>query len=220
MARLMSSLLSSLAALLLLAGLSGHALAEAPAMEEGAAAHASSEVAHGAGHEEDSGGLPQFDTSKFPSQIFWLVICFGLTYALMRYVALPKVESALALRGRKMDQDIEEAKRINIEAKKLISEYEGRLAKARGQAQEVHQLSAEDNNRKSAMRMAEQQKIIDSRMTEAEKRIADAKAKALETLDREAESVVSELVARIAGVAPDTASVQTAIRNVKKAASA
>lgn len=182
-----------------------------PAAEVGATAPA--EATHAEHEGEDT--LPQFDTSKFPSQIFWLVISFVLTYGLMRYVAMPRVESTLALREAKVQADIAEAKLINDQAKALMAEYEGRLSKARHQAQEVYQQLGEENNRKATSSLADQQKALEGRLAEAENRILNAKAQAMAALDKEAESLVAELVARVAGVTPKPDAVAAAIRKVK-----
>lgn len=182
-----------------------------------AEAHAEGTAEAGAAHEAGEGGLPQFDTTKFPGQLFWLIISFALTYALMRFVAVPKVESTIQLREKKVQADIAEAKLINDQAKALMAEYEGRLSKARQQAQEVYQQVAEENNRKAADNLSSQQKALEAKLTEAEARIHSAKAQTLATLDKEAESIVAELVARVAGITPKADAVASAIAKVKGA---
>ena len=36
-------------------------------------------------------GMPQFDLTRFPTQIFWLVVCFAVLYALMANLVLPRI---------------------------------------------------------------------------------------------------------------------------------
>ena len=49
--------------------------------------------------------MPQFDSSSFVSQIFWLVVCFSLLYYFMSKVYLPKIRSILQKRGEAIDND-------------------------------------------------------------------------------------------------------------------
>ena len=35
--------------------------------------------------------MPQFDIASFPSQIFWLVVTFGILYFVMSKLVLPRV---------------------------------------------------------------------------------------------------------------------------------
>ena len=62
------------------------ATTEAPAAETGHTTEGTE--AHG------GGAFPPLDTSTFPSQLFWLVVFFGLLYLLMSKVALPRLASS------------------------------------------------------------------------------------------------------------------------------
>ncbi|MCA3572563.1 MAG: F0F1 ATP synthase subunit B', partial [Aestuariivirga sp.] len=53
------------------------------------------------GHEGAANApFPPMDTSTFPSQIFWLVIFFGLLYLLMSRLVLPKMAAVLDKRHK------------------------------------------------------------------------------------------------------------------------
>ena len=40
-------------------------------------------------------GMPQFDLTRFPTQIFWLVVCFAVLYFLMAKAVLPKIGATI-----------------------------------------------------------------------------------------------------------------------------
>lgn len=205
------------AALFLTFALSGAAVAapaaKAAPVQTGHATEAKTE----AEGEHKKGGLPQFDVSRFPSQIFWLVIAFGLTYALMRYVALPGVQKTLETRASRIEADVAAARQMNEEAKKLAADYETRLKSARAEAQEIHRIAGEEQARRSSTILAEQQTSLSKGLKDAEDRINKLRAEALSTIEQEAVGVVGELVKRLAGMNVDNAALQTAVKNVKGA---
>ena len=56
--------------------------------------------------------FPPFDPATFGSQLFWLVILFGLLYILMSRVALPRVGAILEERDNRIAGDLAEAARL------------------------------------------------------------------------------------------------------------
>jgi hypothetical protein len=79
--------------------------------------------------------MPQFNFDHFPSQIFWLIICFAALYFLLARTALPKIGAVLEARQRKIDDDLERATALELQAKEALVAYEAELDTARGQAQ-------------------------------------------------------------------------------------
>jgi F-type H+-transporting ATPase subunit b len=160
-------------------------------------AHAA-EAAGGDAH-SDKPALPQLDPTHFPSQAFWLVIAFGLTYVLMRYVALPQVESTIAVRDEKVESDINEAKRLNEEAKRLAGELDARMNDARSRAQDQVREAATAEAAKLAETLASQQKSLDEQLHQAQARIGDQKKQVLASLDEEAAGMVEAIVKQLTG---------------------
>ena len=62
------------------------------------------------------GGFPPFDTTTFPSQIFWLAIWFVLLYLLMAKVGLPRVTVAIEARRQRREEDLARAAALKSEA--------------------------------------------------------------------------------------------------------
>jgi F-type H+-transporting ATPase subunit b len=74
--------------------------------------------------------MPQFDTSTFISQLFWLLISFSLLYLLISKVCLPRLILIFSQRDAKISEALEKAHRARSEALHLKSEYEAVLASA------------------------------------------------------------------------------------------
>jgi F-type H+-transporting ATPase subunit b len=69
-------------------------------------------VEGGAAHE--SAGLPQLDTSSYPSQIFWLAVSFLLLFWLFRTKALPRVGEVLEARQDRIAADLDRATKLRV----------------------------------------------------------------------------------------------------------
>jgi F-type H+-transporting ATPase subunit b len=168
------------------------------------------------GHGGSDAGLPQLDPKHFPGQAFWLVIAFGFTFFLMRYVALPKVEGVLSARASRIDSALADAKAHNEEAKRLAAELELRMADARSRAQDRVKDATADQSAILTGALSEQQKRLDEQMKTAQQRLEKQKKEALAALDEEAAAMVGSIVKHIAGVTPTPDQAAKAWRAVKE----
>ena len=78
--------------------------------------------------------MPQFDMSTAPSQVFWLIVVFGLLYLAFVKVVLPKMGGVIEARSNKIEGDPARAERLKSEAEEAVAVYEKALAEARAQA--------------------------------------------------------------------------------------
>ena len=78
--------------------------------------------------------MPQLDTSTFPSQLFWLVVCFFALYLILSYIAVPKITRVLEERGETIEAQINKASTYREQAEDLLADYEKTLAQARERA--------------------------------------------------------------------------------------
>jgi F-type H+-transporting ATPase subunit b len=160
---------------------------------------------------EGSDTLPQFDPSKFATQLFWLAVTLGVFFFVLHRNALPKIEDALETRRRKVDDDLDKASAHREEAEAAMAAYEKALAEAAEQAREIHRQVAQEiaenaTERRTAMaaKMAEDTKA-------AEARISAAKKPALASLQDVAIEVVQEVAAKLAGLKVSGADAKAAV---------
>jgi F-type H+-transporting ATPase subunit b len=152
------------------------------------------------------GVFPPFNRETFPSQLFWLVICFIAIYVMTARLVRPRVGGIIADRGRRIAGDIAEAGRLKGESEAALAAYEKALADARTRAQSIasetrDRLQGEaDRNRK----ILEGQ--LNGRLAEAEKAIAATKDAAMANVRSIATEAAAAIVTRLTGVtAPDQA---------------
>src|SRR5580704_19115133 len=123
--------------------------------------------------------FPPFERETFPSQLFWLAICFIALYVMTARLVRPRVGGIIESRSRRIADDLAEASRFKGEAEAAMAAYEKALADARARSQAIasetrDKLQAEaDRNRK----VLEDQ--LAGKLAEAEKSIAATKNAAM-----------------------------------------
>src|SRR4029077_16497619 len=69
--------------------------------------------------------------------MIWTLVLFLFTMWVLSKVAFPKIQEALAKRGKTIAESIEAAERQRKESDELLAEYRERLAEAREQADDI-----------------------------------------------------------------------------------
>ena len=69
--------------------------------------------------------------------MIWTLIAFGVSYAILRKYAFPRIGEALDPRARSIAEAIEASERTKAEADQLLEEYRARLREAREQAEDI-----------------------------------------------------------------------------------
>jgi len=161
-------------------------------------------------------GMPQFDVTKFPSQIFWLVVCFAVLYVLMAKLVLPRIGSTIDARERKIQGDLDAAQQANDAARNAAAAQDKALAEARGRA-EAHIRAASDA---AAAETSAQMHTVSSRLaadiTAAERRIGEQQAQALTGLTGMSAEIATAVLGKLVGSA-DGAQVARAVEAAAKA---
>ncbi len=69
--------------------------------------------------------------------MIWTLLVFFLSMLLLRKLAFPRIAAALDQRQKAIEDSIDHAERVRVEADQLIAEYRQRLTDARAQADEI-----------------------------------------------------------------------------------
>ena len=72
----------------------------------------------------ESGGMPQLNPEFWVSQIFWLIITFGILYIVLSKLILPKISANLEIRKSQIVENIEAAEKQREQSELNIIEYE------------------------------------------------------------------------------------------------
>jgi F-type H+-transporting ATPase subunit b len=145
------------------------------------------------------GGFPPFDTTTFPSQIFWLVITFGFLFVVLWRVAGPRIHSVIVTRRNQINDDLAVAQKHRGDAEAASAAYQTALAGARARA-----TALADGNRKSVIAEIDKAKAdADARaaadIAKAEGRINEMREAARIHVTNAARDAAIEIVARLTG---------------------
>jgi F-type H+-transporting ATPase subunit b len=190
--------------------------AEAPAAEPHAVEGHGEAVAETQAGAEAHGGehntFPPFDPATFGSQLFWLVILFGLLYILMSRIALPRVGAILEERSARIAGDLAEATRAKEASDAAVAAHEQALAEAR---QNAHGIALKARDAAKAEIGADRNRIeseLNAKLAAAEGEIAKVKASALSEVDSIARDAVEAMVEALVGTKAEKAEIASAVQ--------
>jgi len=81
--------------------------------------------------------MPQLNPEFYFSQLFWLLITFSFLLIFLWRISLPRIGSVLEKRRNKIKDDIESAKKMQVEAEKINNKINEQLRKAQNNADDL-----------------------------------------------------------------------------------
>ncbi|MEP3890186.1 MAG: F0F1 ATP synthase subunit B' [Hellea sp.] len=165
---------------------------------------------HGGEHAAE-GVFPPFDPTYFATQIFWLLLTFGILYLLLSRIFLPRIGQTLEDRSSRIADDLDAASRMQKDAEEAGKAYERALADARAKAHNVAETTrqAVDAEIKGEMEAAD---AIAAKAAEAaEERIRGVRAKAMANIESVAADAAQAAVETLTGKKLTLASVKKAL---------
>lgn len=171
-------------------------------------AHDASEVA--------PAGLPQFDASSWPSQLFWLALTFGFLYWTMAFYFLPRIGRTIEERRDRVADDLDQAAERRTQAGAAEKAYKQALADATARAQAIAAETREKLSAVIAGLSAEADRAAADGLAKAEARIAAMKADASKKVRDAAIETSRAIVAALIDETP-TSEAATAASNLVNA---
>lgn len=131
---------------------------------------------------------------------FWVGIAFVVFVAILVYFGVPKaITKALDSRGEKVAQELAEARRLRLEAEKLLAEYEAKRKAAESEAASIVAAANDEAKRLAADAEAKLNDFVARRTKSAEEKIALAESQAeaeVRAAAAEAATKAAELIIR------------------------
>lgn len=150
--------------------------------------------------------------TTYSSQIFWLLVFFGLVFLVVGRGMVPKVMATVDSRDKQIAADLAAAEAAR---KAADAEEEAWRVAAAKQHAEAHALIAAAKGeaaKATEARLAVANKGIDVRIAEAEARISAARNGALDEIETVAAEAAGDIAARLAGLSVDSAAARAAVK--------
>ena len=147
----------------------------------------------------------------YASQIFWLLVFFGITFFVIGRGMVPKVMVTVALRDQHITDDIAAAQAARDAADAQEAAWRERENANRAQAQDVIGAAKAKATAASEKKLAKAQERLDAQLASAEAEIAAARASAMTEIEDAAAEAAQDIVARIAGAKVDKPAAKAAV---------
>jgi len=164
--------------------------------------------------EAAAGGLPQLDLSTWMSQIFWLVVIFGILYFVLAKFILPKLGNGLAERSDHIADDLDAAARFQRDAEEAEKAYTHALADTRAKAHNVAETTRKSVDAEVATELEAAEAEASRQTQAAEARIKVLRDKAMSNIDEIAETTANEIFTNFIGKSAPPAKLKAALKSI------
>ena len=164
----------------------------------------------------ESGGMPQLNPEFWVSQIFWLVITFGILYVVLSKLILPKISSNLESRKSQISDNIEAADKQREESEKKLNEYDLIITKSKTEAKNIFNQARE----KALKDINVKRDILDKQIEDEIKRVEDEinllRKDAPVKINKIAIETSGELVRKLIGAEINNSSISAIVDDLSK----
>ena len=167
--------------------------------------------------EHKSGGFPPFETSTYPSQIFWLTVTFVALLIVMWRVAVPRIGGVIAERKGRTQTELAKAEESRKQAEHAAAAYQAPILEARERARAASEATRTQVAHEFERAKATADTEAHRKTTEAQERIAALQRQAKWHVTQAAEEAVVDIVSRLTGETVSRAEATAAVRDVLKA---
>jgi F-type H+-transporting ATPase subunit b len=160
--------------------------------------------------------MPQIEqlAETLSSQVFWLLVFFGLTFVVVGMGMVPKILGTVDLRDQQIADDLAAAQAARDAADGEEAAWRARENANRAAAQAVIAEAKAKAGAASSTKLAATQERLDARLAEAEAGIDDARNSAMTEIEVVAADAARDIVARIAGADIEPAAAKAAVKEV------
>ena len=168
------------------------------------------------GAPEKTGGMPQISqlAETYGSQIFWLLITFGLVYFIVGRMMAAKIVATVDQRDQAVAADLARAEAARAAADQAEEQWRQQENAAREQAKRKLAEARTSGAKATEQRLAAANAELDARTSEAEQRIATARNAAMGEIEAVAAEAARDIVARVAGTKVDEADARRAVGTI------
>ena len=111
---------------------------------------------------------------------FWVAVSFFLFFGLLIYLKIPqKINASLTDQINKMKQELDEAEKLKVEAKNLLSNYESKIDKSKKEVTMIINSAKKDSEKTILEKTEKFHQIMEIKKKNVEQKIIQMKENAL-----------------------------------------
>ncbi|MDC0231661.1 ATPase [Pelagibacteraceae bacterium] len=129
---------------------------------------------------------------------FWVAVSFFIFIGGLVYLKVPqKINNSLTIQISKIKKDIEEAEKLKVEAKNLLSDYENKIDKSKKEARDIINIAKKDSEKNILDKTKKFHELLEERKKNAELKIIQMKENALKDIKNISIKISIETVERL-----------------------
>lgn len=148
----------------------------------------------------------------FASQLFWLVVTFGLIFLVVGLGMVPKIQGTVDARDAQIAADLATAATARQTADRLEAEHRAALDRSRAEAARVAAEAKAEAAKATEARVKQSDVAAQARVDEAMRRIAEARSSAEAEIEAVAAEATAAMVERVAGLTIDDQTARAAVK--------
>ncbi|MCA1654244.1 MAG: ATPase [Sphingomicrobium sp.] len=134
------------------------------------------------------------------SQILWMLLVLGFIYFVIGRGMVPKIQSTVDDRDRRIADDLAAAERAKAEADSTEESYRDRMDASRGEAAKLTFAAKQAGASAAEANLAKADQAIQARIAEAAERIKASRTAAVAEIEALAAELTQDIAARVAGM--------------------
>ena len=114
---------------------------------------------------------------------FWVAVSFFIFFGCLIYLKIPqKINNSLTDQINKMKKELDEAKKLKVEAKNLLSNYENKIDKSKKEVLAIINLAKKDSEKTILEKTEKFHQTMENKKKNAEQKIAQMRKNALKDI--------------------------------------
>jgi len=164
----------------------------------------------------ETAGMPQLNPEFWISQVFWLILTFGILYVVLSKLILPKISNNLESRKSQILENIEAAEKQREDSEIKLKEYEEIISKSKIEAKTIFNLAREKALKDINAKKDFLDKQIDDEIGQAEQEIKSLRNGAPDKINKIAIETSSELILKLIGADVNNSSISAIVDDLSK----
>jgi len=158
--------------------------------------------------------MPQIEQLPyiFTSQLFWLLVVFGIIFFGIGRGMLPKIQSTVDLREQRIADDLAQAQSARAAAEQTEEAWRARMDEARAEAARLAQEARQQSARETEAKVRGAADKINAKVEAAEQQIRHSVETARAEIETMTAEVTRDMVARLTGIQVDPADAAAAVK--------